>query len=38
MKRNAFCSNMNGSRDYCTKLSKSEREKQISYDVTYMES
>ena len=32
----AICSNMNGPRDYHTKWSKSERERQISYDMTYM--
>ena len=33
---NAICSNMDGSRDYHTKLSKSDRERQISYDTAYM--
>ena len=33
---NAICSNMDGTRDYHTKQSKSERERQISYDITYM--
>ena len=33
---NAICSNMDGPRDYCTKWSKSDRERQISYDITYM--
>ena len=33
---NAICSNMNGPRDYHTKWSKSERARQISYDITYM--
>ena len=33
---NAICSNMDGSRDYHTKQSKSERERQIPYDITYM--
>ena len=34
---NAFCSNMDGPRDYRTKWSKSERERQIPYDdITYM--
>ena len=33
---NAICSNMDGPRDYHTKWSKSDRERQISYDVTYM--
>ena len=35
-KNNAICSNMDGPRDYHTKSSKSGREKQISYDITYM--
>ena len=33
---NAFCSNMDGPRDDHTKWSKSDREKQIPYDITYM--
>ena len=33
---NAICSNMDGLRDYDTKQSKSERERQIPYDITYM--
>ena len=33
---NAICSNMDGPRDYHTKQSKSERERQIPYDITYM--
>ena len=33
---NAICRNMGGTRDYHTKWSKSERERQISYDITYM--
>ena len=33
---NAICSNMNGPRDYHTKWSMSNRERQISYDVAYM--
>ena len=33
---NAICSNMDGFRDYHTKWSKSERETQIPYDITYM--
>ena len=33
---NAICSNMDGSRDFHTKRSKSERERQISYDITYL--
>ena len=33
---NAICSNMNATRDYHTKWSKSERERQIPYDITYL--
>ena len=33
---NAICSNTDGTRDYHTKWSKSERERQIPYDITYM--
>ena len=33
---NAICSNMDGLRDYHTKWSKSERERQIPYNITYM--
>ena len=33
---NAICSNMDGPRDYHTKRSKSERERQIPYDIIYM--
>ena len=33
---NAIRGNMNGPRDYHTKWSKSEGEKQIAYDITYM--
>ena len=33
---NAICSNMDASRDYHTKWSTSERERQIPYDITYM--
>ena len=33
---NAFCSNMDATRDYHTKWNKSERERQIPYDNTYM--
>ena len=33
---NAICSNMNGPRDYHTEWSKSDREKQVSYDIIYM--
>ena len=31
-----MCKNMDGPRDYHTKWSKSERERQIPYDITYM--
>ena len=33
---NAICSNIDGPRDYHTKWSKSDRDRQISYDITYM--
>ena len=33
---NAICSNMDGPRNNYTKWSKTERERQISYDITYM--
>ena len=33
---NAICSNMDGPRDYHTKRSKSGRERQIPYDITYI--
>ena len=33
---NAICSHMDGLRDYHTKWNKSDRERQISYDITYM--
>ena len=33
---NAICSNTDGPRDYQTKWIKSDRERQISYDITYM--
>ena len=33
---NAICSNMDATRYYHTKWSKSERERQIPYDITYM--
>ena len=33
---NAICSNMDGARDYHTKWSKSEIERQIPRDITYM--
>ena len=32
----AICSNIDGPRDYHTNWSKSERERQIPYDITYM--
>ena len=35
-RNNAICSNMDVPRDYHTKRRKSERERQIPYDVTYM--
>ena len=33
---NAICSNMDGPRDYHTEWSKSDKERQISYDITHM--
>ena len=33
---NAICNNMDATRDYHTKWSKSEGERQILYDITYM--
>ena len=33
---NSICSNMDGPRDYHTKWSMSEKERQIPYDITYM--
>ena len=33
---NAICSNLDGPRDYHTKWSKSERERQMLYDIIYM--
>ena len=33
---NAIFSNMHGPTDYLTKWNKSERERQITYDITYM--
>ena len=33
---NAICNNMDATKDYHIKCSKSERERQIPYDVTYM--
>ena len=35
-KNNAICSNMDGTRDSHTKSNKSERERQIPYDITYI--
>ena len=35
-KINSICSNMDEPRDYHTKWSKPDRERQISYDITYM--
>ena len=35
-KKNAICSNMDGPRDYPTKWSKSERARQISYNILYI--
>ena len=35
-RNNAISSNMDVTRDYHTKWSKSERERQIPYDITYM--
>ena len=35
-RNNTICSNMNATGDYPTKWSKSERERQMSYDITYM--
>ena len=34
--KNAICSNMDGPRDYHTEWSKSDTERQISYDIAYM--
>ena len=34
---NVICSNMAGPRDYHTKWNKSERERQLSYDITDMQ-
>ena len=34
---NAICSNMDGPGDYHTKWNKSDRERQISYDIAYMQ-
>ena len=33
---NTICSNVDGPREYCTKWPKSDRERQILYDITYM--
>ena len=35
-KNKAICSDMDGCRDYNTEWSKSDRERQIWYDTTYM--
>ena len=35
---NVICSNMDGTRDSHPEWSKSERERQIPYDITYLES
>ena len=35
-RNNAICSKMDGPRDYHTKWNKSDRERQIPYDVAYM--
>ena len=35
-RNNAICSTKEATRDYHTKWSKSERERQIPYDITYM--
>ena len=34
--KNAICSNMDGPKDYHTKQSKSERKRQIPYNITFM--
>ena len=34
---NTICSNLDGSRDYHTKWSKPDRDRQIPYDIPYME-
>ena len=34
--KNVICSNMDGTRDSHTEWSKSERERQIPYDITYI--
>ena len=33
---NAICNNMDGPRDCCTEWSKSDTERQMSYDIAYM--
>ena len=33
---NAICSNMDGPRDFHTEWSKSDKERQVSYDITHM--
>ena len=35
-RNNVICSNMDGPRYNCTKWNKSDRERQIPYDITYM--
>ena len=35
-RNNAICSNMGGHRNYHTKLNKSDRERQIPYEITNM--
>ena len=35
-KKNAICNHMDGPRDNQTKWKKSEKERQIPYDITYM--
>ena len=35
-RKNAICSNVDGPRDYHTKWNNSNRERQVSYDITYM--
>ena len=35
--KQCLCSNLDGPRNYHTKCSKSDRERQITYDITYMQ-
>ena len=35
--KRTICSNMGGPRDYYTEWSKSDTERQISYDIVYMQ-